>query len=61
MIKVKTITSKRQTDFDNQLTKFLNSLEEQCVGIRSIEYAITTDNREIFRSAMVLYEEEESP
>lgn len=60
MLKVKTITSKRQTDFENQVDRFLRSIwDSHDMYLENIYYAISADGKEIYRSAMVVYNERE--
>ena len=55
---VKSITSKRQTDFEASINKFLKSVYEQHGVVDEIHYAIAVDGKDVYRSALVIYEEE---
>ncbi len=60
MLKVKTITSKRQTDFENRVARFLNSVLESYGTIDSIHYGTGWNGSEVVYTAMILYREENS-
>jgi len=55
---VKTITSKRQTDFEVSMNQFLKSVYEKRGVIEEIHYTIAVDGKDVYRSALVMYEEE---
>lgn len=59
MTKVKTITSKRQTDFENQMERYLNSIldiEDGEEVFYSIKYSIAIDGKDVYRSAVIIHE-----
>ena len=58
MLKVKTITSKRQTDFENRVARFLNSVSESYGTIHSIHYSAGWNGNEGIYTALIIYEEE---
>ena len=60
MRKTKVIMSKRQTDFENRVSRFLNSVLESYGSIRSIHYSAGWNGNEVIYTAMIIYEEEET-
>lgn len=59
MLKVKTITSKRQTDFEIQLARLLKSIRDSNSILEEIHYSIATDGKDICRSALIIYNTED--
>jgi len=59
MSSVKIITSKRQTDFEYRVSRFLNSVLESYGKIRSIHYSAGWNGAEGIYTAMIIYEEED--
>ena len=59
MRKTKVIMSKRQTDFQNQVDRFLNSKTDwdaYCF-IQDILYSIAIENGSIYHSALIIYDD----
>lgn len=59
MIKVKTITSKSQTDFENRIERFLKSVSDMYGYVESMHYSIAIEGKDIYRSVMITYYEED--
>lgn len=60
MYQTKVITSKRQTDFENRVARFLNSVSESYGTIHSIHYSAGWNGNEVVYTAMILFREEDS-
>ncbi len=59
MLKTKVIMSKRQTDFQNQVERFLNSKTDWgfSYDIQNILYSIAITGNSIYHSALIIYDD----
>ena len=58
MLKTKVIMSKRQTDFQNQVERFIKSLSGSDDRLfEEIHYAISADGNDVWHSALIEYDE----